>query len=231
MKILAVDTTGASGSVALLEDTRLIVDWTIHSAQTHNRRLLKHIDLLLKEPGWTLAQIDAFAVTLGPGSFTGVRIGVTTVKALAWAAGKPLVGFSSLDVLAAPFGCSAHPVCPLIDGRKSEIYHALYRPDGRGLIRLVAPYGVDAPERILESIQEPTIFCGDGWPLCRDLFTKELGDWVIPAGPAFHSVRAGQLAEMARKRLLDQPGEDPMACLPLYIRPSEAEMHRNPSRA
>lgn len=225
MKILAVDTTGASGSIALLEDTRLMAEWTLHSTQTHNRRLLKHIDLFLKELGWTLEQVDAFAVTIGPGSFTGLRIGVTTVKTLAWATGKPLAGISSLDVLSAPFGHAVHPVCTLIDARKGEIYHGLYQPDGKGRIRLLAPYRVDSPERILERVQGPTLFCGDGWPICRELFAKELGDWAIPAADSLHTIRAGHLAELARKRLLEHPGEDPMTCVPLYVRPSEAELH------
>jgi tRNA threonylcarbamoyladenosine biosynthesis protein TsaB len=224
MKILAVDTATASGSIALLEDTRLMAEWTLHSAQTHNRRLLKHIDLFLKDLGWTLDQLDGFAVTIGPGSFTGLRIGVTTIKTLAWALGKPFVGISSLDALAAPFGYASYPVCALIDARKGEIYHAFYHPDGKGHIRLLAPFQVDSPERIVEKIQGPTLFCGDGWPLCRKLFESKLGDRAVPASGSYHSIRAGHLGELARKRLQEQSGEDPMTCVPLYVRASEAEI-------
>jgi tRNA threonylcarbamoyladenosine biosynthesis protein TsaB len=224
MKILAVDTATASGSIALLEDTLLMAEWTLHSAQTHNRRLLKHIDGFLKELGWTLEQLDGFAVTIGPGSFTGLRIGVTTVKTLAWAGRKPFVGISSLDVLAAPFGYAAYPVCALIDARKGEIYHAFYQPDGKGRIRLLAPFQVDSPERIVEKIQGPTLFCGDGWPLCQNLFANTLGEWAVPASGSYQRIRASHLGELAWERLQDRSGEDPMTCVPLYVRPSEAEI-------
>jgi tRNA threonylcarbamoyladenosine biosynthesis protein TsaB len=89
MKILAADTSTTSGSLALLEDESVIAEWTLRSAQTHNRRLLKAIDFLLEQAGWNLDDVDGFAVTTGPGSFTGLRIGLTTMKMLAWVKGKP----------------------------------------------------------------------------------------------------------------------------------------------
>jgi tRNA threonylcarbamoyladenosine biosynthesis protein TsaB len=224
MKILAVDTSTASGSIALLDDTRLVAEWTLYSTQTHNRRLLKNIDLFLNELGWTLEHLDGFAVTIGPGSFTGLRIGVTTIKTLAWAARKPFAGIPSLDALAAPLGYAAHPICSLIDARKSEIYHAFYQPDGKGAVRLMAPFQVDSAERILEKVEGPTIFCGDGWPLCEELFGKKLGDWALAASAPYHVIRASHVGELARKRLQGQQGEDPMTCVPLYVRPSEAEI-------
>ena len=229
MKILAVDTATASGSIALLDDARLMAEWTLHSAQTHTRRLLKDIDLLLKELGWTLEHLDGFAVTIGPGSFTGLRIGVTTIKTLAWAARKPFVGISSLDALAAPLGYAAQLICPLLAARRNEIYYAFYQPDGKGTVRLLAPFQVESVERIVEKIQGPTLFCGDGWPLCRELFTKKLGDWAVAASGAFQTIRASQVGELARKRLQEQQGEDPMTCVPVYVRASEAEL-RHPSR-
>jgi tRNA threonylcarbamoyladenosine biosynthesis protein TsaB len=226
MRILAVDTSSASGSIALLDDARLMVEWTLHSAQTHNRLLLKNVDWLLRELGWTLEQVDGFAVTIGPGSFTGLRIGVATIKTLAWAAGKPFVGIPSLEALAAPLGYASFPVCPLVDARKSEIYHAFYQPDGVGAVQLLAPFQVDVAERIVEKVQGPTIFCGDGWPLCRELFSRKLGAWAISASSPFDVIRAGQVGELACRRFQEQRGEDPMTCVPVYVRPSEAEIRR-----
>ncbi len=230
MKILAVDTSSAAGSIALLDDARLMAEWTLQSALTHNRLLLKNIDLLLRQLGWTLEHLDGFAVTVGPGSFTGLRIGVTTVKTLAWTAGKPFVGIPSLDALAAPLGYASRPICPLLDARKNEIYHAIYQPDGMGAVQLLAPFQVDSPERILEKIQGPTIFCGDGWPLCQGLFSRELGAWAIVAASPFHVIRAGHVGELARRRFQEQRAEDPMTCVPVYVRPSEAEI-RHPHLA
>jgi len=230
MKILAVDTSTASGSMALLDGARLMAEWTLQSAQTHNHRLLKNIDLFLSELGWTIDHLDGFAVTIGPGSFTGLRIGVTTIKTLAWASGKPFVGIPSLDALAAPLGFAALPICPLIDARKSEIYYALYQPDGKGRVRLVAPFQVDSPEHIVERIHGPTIFCGDGWALCQELFSKELGARAVAASSPYHVIRASYVGELARKRFQEQQTEDPMTAVPLYVRASEAEI-RHPHLA
>jgi len=224
MKILAVDTSTASGSIALLDGVQVMAEWTLQSAQTHNRSLLKKVDLLLSELGWTLEQLGGFAVTSGPGSFTGLRIGVTTIKTLAWATQKPFASIPSLDALAAPLGFAALPICPLIDARKSEIYFSFYQPDGTGKVQLLAPYQVGSPERIVDKIQGPTIFCGDGWPMCQELFLKELGDWVVAAPAPYHIIRAGFVGELARKRFQEQQGEDPMTCVPSYVRPSEAEI-------
>jgi tRNA threonylcarbamoyladenosine biosynthesis protein TsaB len=230
MKILAVDTSTASGSIALLDGARLMAEWTLQSAQTHNRRLLKNIDHFLSELGWTIKQLEGFAVTIGPGSFTGLRIGATTIKTLAWATGKPFAGIPSLDALAAPLGFSTLPICPLIDARRSEIYYALYQPDERGEVRLAAPFQVDSPERIVRKIQGPTIFCGDGWALCQELFSKKLGAQAVAASGPFHVIRASHVGELARKRFQEQQAEDPMTVVPLYVRPSEAEI-RHPHLA
>lgn len=229
MKILAVDTSTSAGSIALLDGERVMTEWTLQSPQTHNRRLLKSIDRYLKELGWPFEQLDGFAVGIGPGSFTGLRIGVTTIKTLAWATGKPFAAISSLDALAATFGFSALPVCPLIDARKNEVYFALYQADGKGRIDLQIPYHVASPERVMEKIQGPTIFCGDGWPFCRKLFSSNLGDWAVEVPAPFQVIRASFVGELARKRFQEQQTDNPATCIPSYVRPSEAEI-RYPDR-
>jgi tRNA threonylcarbamoyladenosine biosynthesis protein TsaB len=230
MRILAVDTSTSSGSIALLEDARVMAERTLLTPLTHNRRLLEDIDHCLNELGWPFEQLEGFAVGIGPGSFTGLRIGVTSVKTLAWSVRKPLAAIPSLDALAAPFGFSALPVCPLIDARKQEVYFALYQPDGRGGVALVTPYLVDTPERVLARIKGPTIFCGDGWPLCRELFSRRLGEWALEAPAPLHVIRASIIGELARKRFQEQLTDDPVDCVPLYVRRSEAEI-RHPQRA
>jgi tRNA threonylcarbamoyladenosine biosynthesis protein TsaB len=224
MKILAVDTSTASGSIALLDGVKVMAEWTIQSAQTHNRQLLKRVDLILRELGWALEQVGGFAVTSGPGSFTGLRIGVTTIKTIAWAAQKPFASIPSLDALAAPLGFAALPICPLIDARKGELYFSFYQPDGTGKVQPLAPYRVDSPERIVTRIQGPTIFCGDGWSRCEELFVKKLGDWAVAVPAPFHIVRASFVGELALKRFSERRGEDPLTSYPCYVRPSEAEI-------
>jgi len=224
MKILAADTSTPSGSVAVMEGDRLLAEWTFHSGHTHNRRLLKTLDSVLRELGWSLDGVEAFAVTAGPGSFTGLRIGLTTIKTLAWSTGKPYVGISSLDVLAAPLAYSLHPVCAVLDAKKQQVYAALYRGNQKGEFLRASPYQVMKPGELPGRLTGPTILVGDGWLLYRDLFRQAMGESAIEPPPAFHTLRAGFLADLAQRRLLCGEAQDPVSSVPLYVRPSEAEL-------
>jgi tRNA threonylcarbamoyladenosine biosynthesis protein TsaB len=225
MKILAVDTSTSTGSVALLEDTQVIAEWTLHSAQTHNRRLLKTVDLILRQTGCTLEMVNAFAVTIGPGSFTGLRIGLSTIKSMAWVLNRAFVGIPSLDALAAPLSFSSQPVCALLDARKNEIYFAIYHADGKGNLKLHEPYRVIPPIQLTNYVTGPTLFCGDGWLLYRDLLRDKLGSWALEAPGSCHAIRAGFVGELAYRRVLAQKHDDPMSSVPLYVRLSEAELN------
>ena len=136
MRLLAVDTSTLTGAVALLEDDTLVAESRLNVALTHGERLLPAIDGILAAAGWSLAELDALAVAVGPGSFTGLRIGVSTVKGLAFATGKPTVPVSTLEALAWSLPLAAHPVCPVLDARKGEVYTALFLTRG------------DQPERL-----------------------------------------------------------------------------------
>jgi tRNA threonylcarbamoyladenosine biosynthesis protein TsaB len=229
MKILAADTSTMSGSLALLDGETLTAEWTLRSAQTHNRRLLKSIDSILKQANWDLHHVDAFAVTGGPGSFTGLRIGMATMKTLAWTTRKLYAAVCSLDALALPLCFSANPVCALLDARKGEVYYAIYRKDSRGGITLEAPYAAITPARLAESllhtISGPTVLCGDGWTAYRDFLKHRLGDMVLEPPPGFHLIRASSVAELARRRFAEGRSDDPKTSAPLYLRPSEAEIN------
>lgn len=225
MRMLAVDTSTASGSVALLDGEALTAEWTLLSARTHNRRLLDGVDRILAEAGWTLEDVDAFAVTTGPGSFTGIRIGLSTMKAVAWAQGKPLVGVGTLEALAAPLAWTPHAVCPVIDARKNEVYAALYRPDGKGGLQEERPPAVLAPGKIAGWIAEKAFLCGDGWLLYREALIRTLGDGAMDPGPGFHEIRAAVVGRCAMKKMETGVETDPMRIMPLYVRPSEAELH------
>jgi tRNA threonylcarbamoyladenosine biosynthesis protein TsaB len=225
MNILAVDTSTGSGSVACLQDDLLLAEWTLHSARTHNRRLLQVVQTLLDELRWTPPEIDGFAVTTGPGSFTGLRIGMTTVKTLAWSLGKLYVGVPSLDALAQALAASRYPICPLIDARKGEIYCALYQPDEKGGIARLSPYRVIRPQQLSGMVNGPTLFCGDGWRAYRDELKTAMGDLALEAPMAFHGIRATFVGELARKKFLSGQSEDPLQSVPTYVRPSEAEIH------
>jgi tRNA threonylcarbamoyladenosine biosynthesis protein TsaB len=210
--------------VALLDGTRLVSEWTLLSVQTHNRRLLQTIHMCLTAVGWTVEEVDLFSVTTGPGSFTGLRIGLTTVKTLAWALGKPFVGIPSLDVLAAPFGYASLPICPLIDAHRKEVFWAPYLPDGRGGVRRTGSCAVSSIEEVIARTEGPTLFCGDGWLVYREALESKLGDWALGAPGGYHCIRAGFLGQMAWNRFEEGTHEDVMASVPLYVRPSEAEL-------
>ncbi|MDY0042933.1 MAG: tRNA (adenosine(37)-N6)-threonylcarbamoyltransferase complex dimerization subunit type 1 TsaB [Desulforhabdus sp.] len=226
MKVIAVDTSTSSGSAALLDGDLLVAEWSLQCAQTHNRRLLRSIDFLLQQAGWSLNDLDGFAVATGPGSFTGLRIGLSTVKTLAWSVNKPFVGISSLDALAAPLCFAQLPVCPILDARKKEIYFALYKQIQCGQLMLQGSYCVSKPERLIERIDQPTIVCGDGWLLYRELLRSKLGKLAVELPAPYHTIRAANVGAMAMRRLQTGEAEDPMTSLPLYVRPSEAELHK-----
>lgn len=227
MRILAADTSTKSAGVALLENGQLTAEWIFHSPVTHNRRLLGTIDFILQETQWSINSVDGFAVTAGPGSFTGVRIGLSTVKTLAWALGKLYAGIPTLDALAAPLGFSSTPLCAVLDARKKEVYYAIYQPDGRGGMVRKSSYRVATPDDMIEQIKVPTCFCGDGWLLYRDLLLSRLGSLAFEAPCPFHTINAGFVAQMAHKRFLAGEADDPMTSAPIYVRPSEAEL-KNP---
>lgn len=229
MRILAADTSTQSGSVALLEGDRLVCERTRLAVQTHNRRLLQTIDDCLRDVGWNVEQIDLFAVTLGPGSFTGLRIGLTTLKTLAWALRKPLVGVPSPDALAEPLGYASLPVIPLIDAHRQEVFWAPYVPDGRGSLRRVGPYAVSAVDRVVASVDQPVLFCGDGWLAYRDVIGEALAEKALGAPPVCHGIRAGHVGQLALRRFQEGDVQDAKACAPLYVRPSEAEIKQQGS--
>jgi len=229
MRILAADTSTMSGGLALLDDENLTAELTLRSGRTHNRRLLKSIDSLLREAGWDLETIDAFAVASGPGSFTGLRIGMATMKVLAWVRGKAYASICSLDALALPLCFSTDPICALLDARKGEVYCALYRPDGKGGLSLEIQHTAMTPSQLAESliykVSQPVIFCGDGWTTYRNTLRRKLGDLVLEPPAFFHIIRAASIGELARRRFVKGKSDDPRSSSPYYLRPSEAEIH------
>lgn len=224
LKVLAADTSTMTGSVALVEGAQVVAEWTLLSSRTHNRRLLAAIDRLLREADWRLDDLDGLAVTAGPGSFTGVRIGLSTMKGLAWAAAKRFLAVPTLDVLAAPLGLASLPVCALLDAKKQELYTAQYQPDGRGDCRREGDFQVLSPERLAAQITRPTLFCGDGWLLYHELLRRLLGDRALEAPAYFHTLRSGVLGILAGRRFAAGEKADPSTAVPVYVRSSEAEL-------
>lgn len=224
VKLLAVDTSTSTCSVALTIDGRLAAESLFDTERTLSERLLASVDAVLRDSGVCLDDLDGFGVALGPGSFTGVRIGVSTVKGLALATGKPVAGFSSLSMLAMNFPACSLPLCTLFDARKKEVYAALYRC--RALPEQIIADCVIPPERFLGLIEGPALFAGNGALKYRALIEAVLGDRAVFAPDHCHQPRAAAGAVLAYEvfrtgALLPLP-----ALNPSYIRPSEAELTR-----
>ncbi|MEJ5300721.1 MAG: tRNA (adenosine(37)-N6)-threonylcarbamoyltransferase complex dimerization subunit type 1 TsaB [Thermodesulforhabdaceae bacterium] len=234
MKLLAVDTSTWVESVAVLDNGDLLAEKVVLVRETHNRRLLETIDKTISDAGISLKDIDLFAVGVGPGSFTGIRIGITTVKALAWSLNKPIIGISSLDALATLFSFVQGYVCPMIDARKREVYYALYEADGSGRLRRESFYKVATPRIVAQEITEKGIkkvfFCGDGWRIYKDYFLQFLNCTIIDPPGVFNSVKASFIGASAWQSLVS--GVSPSSSfelVPIYVRPSEAELKRGTS--
>ena len=162
MKVLGIDTSTPCGSVGLVNDEEVISEYLLNVPVTHSERLLSAIHLVLKEAGCAMEALDGWAISLGPGSFTGLRIGVSTVKGLAFATGKPVVGVPTLDGLAAQISPTPYLICPILDARKKEVYTAFYRYNRENLLVRLSDYRAVLPEVLIKEVKEKTIFVGNG---------------------------------------------------------------------
>lgn len=222
MLVMGIDTSTTQGGVALLSGQGVICEYTLNIKATYSERLLPLIDRALQDAGITLGQVEGFAVAVGPGSFTGLRIGLSTAKGLVVVGGQPLVGVSTLEAMAWTLPFCAHPVCPILDARKGEIYCALFRHEGDRLIRLMDDTAI-APDRLLSRIQQPTVFLGDGLVAYEGLVQSQLKELALFPPLAGRGGRAAAVAEIGRRRLLRGDRDDLIQLAPQYLRPSEAE--------
>ncbi|MBI4609850.1 MAG: tRNA (adenosine(37)-N6)-threonylcarbamoyltransferase complex dimerization subunit type 1 TsaB [Candidatus Rokubacteria bacterium] len=225
MKILAIETSTLAGSAALLDGEQLVGEYTLNVRTTHSERLLTAVDRLLQDAGWTPATLEGLAVSIGPGSFTGLRIGVSTVKGLAFSLGIPAAAVSTLEALAWQLPFARHPVCPVLDARKGEVYAALFRWEDAGLVRDWEDQAL-APDDLCARLSGPTIFVGDGITSYGTLFGERLGARAIFAPAARRLPSAACVGQLGLARLRTGEGVDPVALAPRYLRPSEAELKR-----
>ena len=229
VNILAIDTSTSMASVAINIEERIAAEATFSTDRTLSARLIPEIERLLALAGVAVADIDLFAASTGPGSFTGVRGGVATVQGLALAGGKPCVGFSSLTLLAMNFPLAAHPVCALLDARKSEVYAAAFDCSTTIPTTQISDC-VLPPERFLELLRattsKPVIFCGDGAVRYRDLIAEHMGRQAVFAPFPLNTAHASNAALLARHAFQNGESLAPSRLLPTYLRASEAEIHR-----
>lgn len=223
MLILAFESSARAASVALVEDGRLLSQYSQCSGLTHSRTLLPMAEDMLKNAELSLERVDRFAVAHGPGSFTGIRIGVSTVKGLAWAAGKPCVGVSTLEAMAWHGVSAGGLICPVMDARRGQVYNALFRVESGRPLRLCEdrPIALSQLTEELKALNAPVFLVGDG----AELAARYLNEQAIPCVMAPENLR-WQSAWGVAMAAMDRPAGNADSLLPVYLRLSQAERER-----
>lgn len=227
MLILAFETSAKAASVALLEDDLLLGESYQNTGLTHSQTLLVMAEDLLKQCGRTVSQVTAVAVAAGPGSFTGVRIGVAAAKGFAWGAELPCYGVSTLEAMAESLGIWEGLVCPCMDARRSQVYNALFYVKWGKLERLREDRAIALAELKddLQNREGPVFLVGDGAGLAYRTLSGEIPNLVLPPEHRVHQ-RAVGVALLAAKQITHGVVGDGNALTPNYLRLSQAERER-----
>lgn len=228
MNILGIDASGIAGSIAYMKDDRLIGEYYICHKLTHSETIMPMLEHLKTLIGLELNTLDAIAVTSGPGSFTGLRIGVTTAKALALALNIPVVGVPTLDVMAYALRHTSYKICPIMDARRNQVYTALYRWENKDLLRLSEYQGIDLDQLLseLSSQNEKVIFLGDAVWQYQSHIEDKLGDKAEFVPSYMNLQRAGILVELAGQEFQKGHAVPASDFVPMYLRKSQAERER-----
>ena len=225
MLVLGIESSTTQGGVAIVGEDRLLCECVLNVEVTHSERLLPAIDRALSDARISLEGLGGIAVSIGPGSFTGLRIGLSTVKGLAYATGLPVVGIPTLEAMAWSLPAARWQVCPVLDARKQEVYAALFRHGRDGLVRVMDDTAL-TPEALCGLIRRPTLFLGNGAEVYAALFRERLGERMLLPPLASRGARPACVAELGRVRLLRGERDAPESLVPRYLRPSEAEIRR-----
>jgi len=222
MKILSLDSSATVATVALSEDDRLLAEFTINNGNTHSETLLPMVEGLLRAYGVTPDEIDAYAATSGPGSFTGVRIGAATIKGLAFGTDKPCVEVSTLEAIAENLTVRSGLICPVMNARRSQVYTALFRSDGESLTRLMPDSAISIEELdgILSQYGEAVSLSGDGYGITAEGL-KKTAVLYVPERLRYQS--AASVCAVAYRKLKCGNTVTDRELKVTYLRPSQAE--------
>ncbi len=221
MKVLGIETATMMIGVAILDERGMVAEYRIESTRSRSERLMPMIDRVLKDSDCTPQDLGGIAISIGPGSFTGLRIGVSTAKGLAFGLGLPVVGVSTLEVLAtsAAVGRCGYSICPMLDAKRQEVYAALFRASAEGGLERITEEEAITPARLLEKVvalHEPTLFLGTGALLYEAELSVRLGDQAIFVSRIDPYPSPAIVAELGMKRLLN--GENEVSSLvPVYL--------------
>ena len=227
MLILAFETSAKAGSVALMEQGKLLGESYQNTGLTHSQTLLNMAEDLLKSCGRTPKDVAAVAVAAGPGSFTGVRIGVAAAKGFAWGGELPCYGVSTLEAMAKQLGIWQGYICPVMDARRSQVYNGLFHAEKGCCSRISQDRAIalgDLAEE-LKKLEEPIFLVGDGSVLCYNTLLECVPKLVCPAEHRMHQ-RAAGVALVAEEMIARGETGDAAALAPNYLRLSQAERER-----
>lgn len=227
MKILAFESSAKAASVALMEDGVLLAEQFQNNGKTHSATLMPMAESILRDCEVTPGDVDVVAVAIGPGSFTGVRIGVAAAKGFAWAAEKPCCPVSTLLGMATQMAHVKGVICPVMDARRSQVYNALFESDGTILRRLTPDRAISLEElqKDLETVKNPVFLVGDGSKLCYNALIDQIPQLVMP--PKHLEMQRASGVAMAATVLVAENGTVASSELvPNYLRLSQAERQR-----
>lgn len=229
MIILGMDTSSVNATVAVMNDKKLVAEYIISNDRTHSVIIMPLLEDMLKKSGLTLNDVDVFASAIGPGSFTGLRIGIASVKTLAQAKGKPVVGINSLESLSANFDlCTDAIICPIIDARHKQVYTALYENSSE-----ICPPKVEELDQLLSELEKSgkkVIFCGDGVLAYGEYIESKNNPLWCVAPQHLSMQKASSLCYAAYKRAQKGDFDNLYTLAPLYLRRSQAERELDAKR-
>lgn len=224
MKILSIDSSTECAACAIMEDYKLLGEINYNNKKQHSIVLMPMIDTLLKNLKLDISSIDGFVVSKGPGSFTGLRIGVSTIKGLSQGTGKPFIGVSSLDALAYNMAFTGGIICPILDALRNNVYTALYifNNDKLELLSEYMVLSIDDLVSLLNKQKHSVCFIGDALPKFREKLEEDLpGSRFAPAH--LNAAKASSLGELGLKLLKAGKSDDMYSFAPFYLRKSQAE--------
>lgn len=227
MLILSLDSTAIAASVALVRDGGLVAEYTVNTGLTHSETLLPMVEAVLKMTHTSIDDVDAFACNVGPGSFTGVRIGTATVKGIAFGKNKPCIPVSTLDSLARNVSEVDGIICPVMNARRQQVYNAVYSLEGGRLTRLTEDRAISIAElgEELKTYSKPIYLTGDGAQITLDALANTDLDIRMPAERLIHQ-SAFNTALAAIELFNEGKYVTDTQLAPTYLRPSQAERTR-----
>lgn len=222
MKVLGIDTSGYANSIGVIDDGRILADFTFSARTDSLEKIVSNIDFALKKANLLLEDVQGFGVGLGPGSWTGIRVGVTVAKILAYSTKKPVCGVPTLEVLAYNARDVKALICPIINAVKDTVYAAFYRMKN-GTINRVSDYYVGDLPGLSELVKEPTVFIGTGAQAYRQVIGQTLGSLGIGIKAIEDVPKGSTVALLAATRLKSGESDDALSLEPLYLKESTAQ--------